>query len=113
MQTLNVSICLTIVIGLLTAGCGPKYPNEKQVFKVKGIITVDGAPVPEIQVALHPVTTVKDDQLPTIMRRPPGNMPQPGFDPRNLTPEQKRRLRNAMRNGQILPVRPPANQPPY
>lgn len=63
-------------------------------------------------------TTVRDGQLPTIMQRPPGNMTQPGFDPRNLTPEQRRKLREAIRNGQIpppkrLPPRPPGNQPPY
>ena len=39
---------------LATAGCGEKkYPNEKQVFKIKGFVTVDGKPVPEIQVGLH------------------------------------------------------------
>jgi serine/threonine protein kinase len=61
-------------------------------------------------------TTLRDGQLP-IMQRPSGNMPQPGFDPRNLTPEQRRRLKNAIRKGQIQPMRPPpqppANNPKY
>lgn len=39
---------------IATLGCGPKRnANEKQVFKIKGTVTVDGKPVPEIQVALH------------------------------------------------------------
>lgn len=55
---LNSHPCLTLLIvtwlvGLV--GCGPKYPNEKPVFKVLGTVTVDGAPVPEIQVGFHPV----------------------------------------------------------
>lgn len=52
-------------------------------------------------------TTIKDSEIPSIIRRPPGNVPQPGFDPRRLTPEQRRRLRNAIRNGQVQPMRPP------
>ena len=64
-RKMNASVCLSLAIGFLTAGfvgCGPKHPNEKQVFKVQGIVTVDGAPVPEIQVALHPVTPANDDR---------------------------------------------------
>jgi hypothetical protein len=36
--------------------------DEKPVFKVQGIVTVDGQPVPEIQVALHPVNPVNDNK---------------------------------------------------
>ncbi|MFN0140597.1 MAG: protein kinase domain-containing protein [Pyrinomonadaceae bacterium] len=62
-------------------------------------------------------TTVRDGKMPTINTKPPmpGAVPPPGFNPRNLTPEQRRRLRNAIRNGQIQPIRPaptlPSNKP--
>jgi len=35
------------------AGCGESHPNEKQVFKILGKVTVDGKAVGELQVALH------------------------------------------------------------
>lgn len=62
-------------------------------------------------------TTVKDGEMPPINGNPsiPGNMPPPRFNPRNLTPEQRRRLRNAMRNAESAPLRtqppPPQNKP--
>ncbi|MGB7201295.1 MAG: serine/threonine-protein kinase [Pyrinomonadaceae bacterium] len=60
-------------------------------------------------------TTIKEGEIPSVTRRPTGNMPQPRFNPRNLTPEQRRRLRNAMRNGESAPLRtqpqPPQNKP--
>lgn len=58
-------------------------------------------------------TTVRDGKMPTINTDPPtpGAVPPPGFNPRNLTPEQRRRLRNAIRNGQIQPMRPPPTLP--
>ncbi len=50
---------------LATVGCGGnKYPNEKQVFKIKGTVTVDGKPVEGIQVALHDKAG-PDNQQPT------------------------------------------------
>lgn len=45
-------------------GCGDKHPNEKKVFKIKGTVTVDGKPVPEIQVKLIDVIGV-DTKQPT------------------------------------------------
>ena len=51
-----VNLITLSVVGFLaftTVGCGNKHPNEKQVFKIKGIVTVDGKPVSDIQVALH------------------------------------------------------------
>lgn len=59
---------------------------------------------------------LKRGEYPSNMQWPP-NVPPPGFDPRNLTPEQRRRLRNAMRNGTIRPGTPaptpsmPQNRP--
>jgi hypothetical protein len=56
-------------------------------------------------------TTVEQGDLPTSMRkRPPGNMPNSGFDPRNLTPEQRRKLQRMMRNNPQM--RPPEMRPP-
>ena len=44
----------TIGMFVFTAiGCGDKHPNEKQVFKIKGNVTVDGKPETDIQIALH------------------------------------------------------------
>ncbi|MEQ1828677.1 MAG: hypothetical protein ABL921_22130 [Pirellula sp.] len=37
----------------MASGCGESHPNEKQVFKIAGNVTVDGNAVGEIQVALH------------------------------------------------------------
>jgi hypothetical protein len=48
--------CLTLSVCLSSWGCGPKYPNEKAVYKIQGSVSVDGAAVPEIQVAMHPET---------------------------------------------------------
>ncbi len=53
-------------------------------------------------------TPTNQGEIPTADRRPLPTMPS-GIDPRDLTPEQRRKLRNAIRRGQ---VRPPANQPP-
>ena len=50
---------------LTTIGCSEKkYPNEKQVFKIKGTVTVDGTPTADIQVALHDKAG-PDDKQPT------------------------------------------------
>lgn len=58
-------------------------------------------------------TTVGDGKMPTINTKPPvpGAVPSPGFNLRNLTPEQRRRLRNAVRNRQVQPLRPPPTPP--
>jgi hypothetical protein len=37
----------------LLAGCQPQYPNEKPVYKVSGIVMVDGQPAEMVQVTLH------------------------------------------------------------
>jgi len=61
----NCSVALLIATGFLVisfAGCGPRYLNEKQVYKVQGTVTVDGSPVGEIQVALHPVDPTAGNQ---------------------------------------------------
>lgn len=52
-------------------------------------------------------TVILRNSPPSPNVQPPANVPlTPGFDPRNLTPEQRRRLRNAIRNGQVPPMRP-------
>lgn len=59
MQSRNLSLQLLAVAVLGTSlvaatGCPAKIDrNEKQVFKIKGTVTVDGVPTPDIQVALH------------------------------------------------------------
>ncbi len=55
-------ICALLVANLV--GCGPKYPNEKEVFKITGKVTVDGKPVPEVQISFHDVRGV-DTKQPT------------------------------------------------
>lgn len=52
-------------------------------------------------------TVVLRNNQPSNVQRPANVTLPPGFDPRNLTPEQRRRLRNAIRNGQVQPMRPP------
>jgi 5-hydroxyisourate hydrolase-like protein (transthyretin family) len=41
------------LLALNSVGCGGGNSNEKQVFAIKGTVTVDGKPVEQIQVALH------------------------------------------------------------
>ena len=48
---LALSTIVLFVCGAI--GCGDKHPNEKQVFKIKGTVTVDGKPQTDIQIALH------------------------------------------------------------
>ena len=60
-------------------------------------------------------SVIKNTRLPANMQRPPnpmGPLP-PGFDPRNLTPEQKRRLKEYIRrNGRPpTPAQTPRPQP--
>ena len=50
-RLLALSTVVLFVCGAI--GCGDKHPNEKQVFKIKGIVTVDGKPQTDIQIALH------------------------------------------------------------
>ena len=52
------------ILAFAAAGCGEKHLNEKQVFKIKGTVKVDGNPVPDIQVALH-AKAGPDDKQPT------------------------------------------------
>ena len=56
--------CLMVLLAIAITGCGGKRSNEKQVFKIKGTVKVDGQPVGEIQVALHD-TAGLDNKQPT------------------------------------------------
>jgi len=38
---------------VLLAGCQPQYPDEKLVYKVSGVVLVDGQPAEAVQVTLH------------------------------------------------------------
>lgn len=51
---------------LAATGCPAKNnSNEKQVFKIKGTVLVDGTPTPGIQIALHDKAGL-DKQQPTV-----------------------------------------------
>ena len=60
-------VCAVVGISLLAAtGCPAQNErNEKQVFKIKGTVTVDGTPTPDIQIALHDKAGL-DTQQPTF-----------------------------------------------
>lgn len=53
-----------VITALSISGCGPKYANEKAVYKIQGTVIVDGIPVPDIQVAFHDVAG-PDNKQPT------------------------------------------------
>lgn len=43
------------------AGCGhQQYSGELPVYRISGTVTVDGSPVENIQIALHPVGELQD-----------------------------------------------------
>ncbi len=68
-QTRNLHLLAWAVAGmtlLAATGCPAKNnSNEKQVFKIKGTVTVDGTPTPGIQIALHDKAGL-DKQQPTF-----------------------------------------------
>ena len=59
------SPCMTLALVILSfPGCSDPRPNEKQVYKIEGTVSVDGKTVGEIQVALHD-TAGPDNKQPT------------------------------------------------
>lgn len=42
-----------ICLALMTIGCSKQNPDERAVYPVTGVITVDGAPVEGLQIKLH------------------------------------------------------------
>ncbi len=44
---------LVLMLCLAQTGCTKRYPNEKPVFPVKGVVHVDGAPAYMLKVAVH------------------------------------------------------------
>lgn len=60
----RLSLCGVVVIACGLLGCGESHPNEKQAYKVKGTVTVDGKPTADIQIAFHDVVG-PDNKQPT------------------------------------------------
>ena len=61
-KPLSSLLLLLALVAVCFSGCGPKYPNEKAVYKVQGTVTVDGAPVAGIQISFNPIS---DEKRPT------------------------------------------------
>ncbi|QDV59367.1 DUF4198 domain-containing protein [Rosistilla oblonga] len=55
MRNLITTLRLALCSLPLLVGCGQQqFPGEQPVFPIEGVVTVDGKPVENIQIALHP-----------------------------------------------------------
>ncbi len=59
------TLCATITLVLLVAGCESRDPNWKETVPVTGIITVAGVPTENVGVKFHPAGGM-DQKQPTI-----------------------------------------------